>query len=434
MAKQYQKGFFEFIAAADSEKVHSQTIGWIFSKDCDVFEQNEKNEILNKLIFKSNEEIQDFKPTNIQVEIDDIDILIESEDWVIVIENKIKSSQHSNQLFKYEYITAPNTKTALDCYEKWKLIDFPKDNFKSKFENANPKERAKLISDWVSNWSKQDKLKIKDLKTVEIEDRYRSKSSKYVYLTLIKENPKSGNWIPITYSLLHSVFNAYFLKKEEKNLQHYAIVKSYLSTIGNLSNVAQSFIDNPREFEFVFKEGKTRKNQIVEKDFISGKSYIKELQLETLLQKWYYTNLIEKINETKNELLNNIEHNVGETRGTALLDFRFNEIKIEGVSYSPILQFQGNAIKLALAGSTKTENKGVTKRKEEFAERLKKIKDFQELFTKNPKISTPRKEFGFLSININEAENFWQVQHSPEIFVIEKIKMAKKIFKEIEDK
>jgi hypothetical protein len=32
MEKQFKKGFFEFIAAADAEKVHSPTIGWIFSE------------------------------------------------------------------------------------------------------------------------------------------------------------------------------------------------------------------------------------------------------------------------------------------------------------------------------------------------------------------------------------------------------------------
>ena len=431
MANQYQKGFFEFIAAANAEKVHSQTIGWIFSENCVVFNSNEKSKILNELIFQSSEEIEDFKPTNVQVEIDDIDILIETEDGVIVIENKIKSSQHSNQLFKYEYITAQNLENALECYKKWKSIKFPDNNFKSEYLEADTKRRIELRA----HWENLEKIKIKDLIIrEELELKFREKKPTYIYLTLVKEKPESKNWVPVTYSRLHNVLSSYFKVKDQKNLEHYSIVKSYLSTIGNLSSVAQSFIDSPGEFEFVFKEGKTRKNQIVEKDFISGKSYIKELQLETLLQKWYYTNLIEKINETKNELLNNIEHNVGETRGTALLDFRFNEIKIEGVSYSPILQFQGNAIKLALAGSTKTETKGVSKRKEEFAERLKKIKDFQELFTENPKISTPRKEFGFLSININKAENFWQVQHSPEFFVTEKIKMAKKIFKEIEDK
>ena len=138
MSEQYQKGFFEFIAAADSEKVHSQTIGWIFSDNCDVFDSIDKSKILNELIFEASEENEDFTPSNTQVEFDDIDILIETKKWLIVIENKIKSSQHSNQLYKYEYITAQNFKTALDCYEKWKLIEFPKDNFKSKFENAQP--------------------------------------------------------------------------------------------------------------------------------------------------------------------------------------------------------------------------------------------------------------------------------------------------------
>ena len=44
-----------------------------------------------------------------------------------IIENKIKSSQHSNQLDKYKYITAKDKETALAYYEKWKGVKFPKD-------------------------------------------------------------------------------------------------------------------------------------------------------------------------------------------------------------------------------------------------------------------------------------------------------------------
>jgi len=101
MANQYQKGFFEFIAAADSEKVHSQTIGWIFSKNCNVFEPNEKSEILNALLNQKSKKNEDLTPEKVLVEFNDIDILIETKKCLIVIENKIKSSQHSNQLFKY---------------------------------------------------------------------------------------------------------------------------------------------------------------------------------------------------------------------------------------------------------------------------------------------------------------------------------------------
>ncbi|MFM2249842.1 MAG: hypothetical protein RLZZ358_769 [Bacteroidota bacterium] len=431
MSEQYQKGFFEFIAAADSEKVHSQTIGWIFSKDCDVFESNEKSEILNALLIQKNKKNEDFKPEKVFVEFDDIDILIETKKWLIVIENKIKSSQHSNQLYKYEYITAQNFKTALDCYEKWKLIEFPQDNFKSKFENAQPGGRKKLISTWVSNWDKKDKLKVKDLKTEDIGKTYLEKSSKYIYLTLIKEEPKSKNWIPVTYSTMHSVLSDYFLKKDQKNLQHYAIVKSYLSTIGNLSKIVSDFIDRPSKYEFVFKEGKTKKKDLIieEKEKGNAKSYIKELQLETLLQKCFYTNLYENLCKSNEELVSSLsDKSISETNGTALLDFIFEKIKISGIEYTPILQFQGNAIKLALAGSKNTEINGVpnlANRKKAFEKRIEK---FSEKFNVSSKLSTPKKEDGFLSININNGKGFWQMGENPEMFVTEQIKLAKEFF------
>ena len=130
MEKQFKKGFFEFIAAADAEKVHSQTIGWIFSENCEVFDDNDKSSMLKELINVKNEKI-DFIPTRVDVEISDIDILITCGDKLIIIENKIKSSHHSNQLFKYKYITANNKETALAYYDKWKGLEFTED-----FKNA----------------------------------------------------------------------------------------------------------------------------------------------------------------------------------------------------------------------------------------------------------------------------------------------------------
>jgi len=248
---------------------------------------------------------------------------------------------------------------------------------------------------------------------------------------LIKEKPTSGNWIPITYSSLHSVLSAYFLKKEEKNLQHYAIVKSYLSTIGNLSKIVTDFIEKPSQYEFVFKEGKTKKKnlKIEEKEKEDAKSYIKELQLETLLQKCFYTNLYENLLKTNEKLLSKLrDYSISETNGTALLDFIFEKIKISGIEYTPILQFQGNAIKLALAGSKNTEINGVPNlpsRKTAFENR---IKEFSEEFNDSPKLSTPKNDNGFLSININKEKGFWQMGENLEMFVAEKIELAQNFF------
>jgi hypothetical protein len=448
MDEQFKKGFFEFIAAADAEKVHSQTIGWIFSNDCDVFSNEEKNTILNELLSIKNEEI-DLIPTKVDVEINDIDILITCGDrWLVVIENKIKSSQHSNQLYKYEYITSPDLHTALNLYKKWKSIEFPDENFESEYLKSNIKVQKELIL----NWEKKQDIKIKDIIHQDEELKYRNHSCKYVYLTLVKEKPESSNWKNITYSDLYKVLDKYFKNKNIPNVENHSIVKSYLKTIGNLSRVTELFIDSPSNFKFVFTEGKTIKGGYIESETDKGtaKSYIKYLGLETLLQKWFYSKLIEDLKSKNQELFKSIKYNIAETHGTALLDIVFNEIRINGKAHIPILQFQGKAIKLAIVGSSNAETKEILEkgdlistrnsRKRKFAEGLSESQDFLELTKLNndvdeitSKISTPRNADGFLSININESDmKFWQVEvDNREQFVINKIEQVQKIFQKL---
>jgi hypothetical protein len=44
-----KKTFFDFISSADMEKVHSQTIGWIFSAFCDAITSKNKSKILKEI-------------------------------------------------------------------------------------------------------------------------------------------------------------------------------------------------------------------------------------------------------------------------------------------------------------------------------------------------------------------------------------------------
>lgn len=89
--------FFEYLGIADMEKIHSQILQWILSEDNKSLNSNQKNKLI-EIFF----EIQDFKITEIITEYEKIDILIKSSNSVICIENKLKSSQHSNQLEKYK--------------------------------------------------------------------------------------------------------------------------------------------------------------------------------------------------------------------------------------------------------------------------------------------------------------------------------------------
>lgn len=92
-----QKTFFEYLGIADMERIHSQILAWIFSSDCNAIDKSQKEILLSKIFHL--ETISSIK--SILTESDHIDIVIETTSELIVIENKLKSSQHSNQLERY---------------------------------------------------------------------------------------------------------------------------------------------------------------------------------------------------------------------------------------------------------------------------------------------------------------------------------------------
>lgn len=91
------KTFFEYIGIADMERIHSQILAWIFSTDCNALDEVQKRELLMTIFKLENV----FEIKSILTESQRIDILIETDSDLIVIENKLKSSQHSNQLERY---------------------------------------------------------------------------------------------------------------------------------------------------------------------------------------------------------------------------------------------------------------------------------------------------------------------------------------------
>jgi hypothetical protein len=101
--------FFETIQRAAIEKCHSAAIAWIFSINNTHFSQEIKNKILSNLI-NCNEKIHG-EPINICTEHEDIDVLIEYKDVIIAMENKIKISEHGEQLKKYsQYLSSEKFK------------------------------------------------------------------------------------------------------------------------------------------------------------------------------------------------------------------------------------------------------------------------------------------------------------------------------------
>lgn len=91
------KTFFEYLGIADMERIHSQILAWIFSSDFNALNEKQKIDLLEKVFGLQN--VQSIK--TILTEAYRIDIIIETDSELIVIENKLKSSQHSDQLTRY---------------------------------------------------------------------------------------------------------------------------------------------------------------------------------------------------------------------------------------------------------------------------------------------------------------------------------------------
>lgn len=269
--------FFESIGMADMEKVHSQTIAWFFSKDCDAMSPRGKEKILSSML--SGAEIATIQ--NVYTEYKSIDIVIETDRHVIAIENKIKSNQHSNQLERY--------KTTL-CND---------------FEG---KEKA------------------------------------YLFLTLVAEVPKSSEWRNISYQVLSDEMDVQYKAYGRGDKTDGVIFVDYLNTIKALGFVVKSFEMDHRRFKNVFTDGGLKKHEKIKKSRIQGyneeQKYVQNNQLETLLQKQFFSR-INRVFSEKTGVIGRID----ETRGNALIHFTIGKFKYEGRWFEMGYQIQGNTVK-----------------------------------------------------------------------------------------
>jgi hypothetical protein len=92
--------FFSFIQQASIEKCHSAALAWLFSDSNSYLSEEEKRDILHNWCKVS----VCGKFENVFTEYKNIDILVEYDDLVVAIENKIKISQHDKQLFRYTQV------------------------------------------------------------------------------------------------------------------------------------------------------------------------------------------------------------------------------------------------------------------------------------------------------------------------------------------
>ncbi len=218
------KTFFEYISSADMELIHSQMISWILSEDFQGFKDGEKSrtKILNEFFGVLN-------PGAIKrlaTEQSSIDILIELDHTVLCVENKIKSSQHSGQLKRYE--------------------------------------------DHVSNTCD-------------------GKDKKFYFLTLVEEDSGSELWVNKSYKELLEVLKSLKQEGDIADNFNGQLLIEYMITIDKLLSAVQQFLTNPASCPNVFQDGGLKKLIKVEKNIDCDlQRFIRANQLETLFQKLYF--------------------------------------------------------------------------------------------------------------------------------------------------
>lgn len=368
-------GIFEYLMAAAMEKVHSQALGWIFtlgSPSANSDQESIGTYLLKKIIGLENEKIS---IETVTVEYNHFDLLIEwkrnGTNCTLVIENKIKSSEHSNQLHRY-------------VEDMKSLVE--KDNA---FQHFHP---------------------------------YQKEHHHYILLQLINEATLPEPWQQLTYLSL-SKFLRTALQEDyiSLNAGEKTILEQYLDCIHRLSQTVDQFIANPAKFSFVFSEGKTRKRAgsghlNLHQNF-SVVSYIKANQLETILQKAFYFRLMQEA------VLNDKKFHIGESHGTAILDLLLPgiiQVQINStiVSLKKICQFQGGQVKFALAPiapnlPTEIEKKSILQQYDKKA--VEFIRTYLPQAFKDKKVTYPRGK-GFSSVIINNE--WWQTNSSTESFAI----------------
>lgn len=268
-----QRSFFDLLALADVERVHSAVIGWLLSDDCKALAIEERSQVLHKLF--GVEKNQVYKEIEVKLEWENIDILWKTKEksgaeacWVL--ENKIKSSQHSNQLKKYK-----------KCVEK-------------------------IYQDQAS----------------------------YCFLTVIGEPAKSREYKNRTYADLVAILKPYF--EGTKAEPHWIIAREYFETIRRMTEVTKVFLNNASSFPEVFSQKNANSSKIpkeISNAISNAKDYIKTHKIEVLMQKFLQYNIMKEVVETVNAIGGKISENpdykivkdwhVGETNQNADMAIHF---------------------------------------------------------------------------------------------------------------
>ncbi len=333
--------FFDAIGVADMEKVHSAVIGWMLSDKCEAFGQNglEARSRLLQNIFKidESEQINVFKSIKAIIEWKNIDILVvtnsgEEDEKCWIIENKIKSTQHSDQLNRYAKII--NCKYLMSSRQYPVYFMDPRKFDVNKFK-LNP---------------------------------YTDTEKEFCFLTLIEEKPITADnvqWKSTKYSELSFYLKQAFEVTGNSNNTDYLFVQEYLRCISDLNSTIEDFLkdNNHQNYCNVFEDGWKPKEE-KPTTYTGNQKYISDNGLETIFQKCFLSFIIP---QTKFAQFN--EYHVSETHGTALVNFPYKTI--ENAKYG--FQFQNGTFKIQIVEEYNGTKQDIEKKVKAFISKWEKI-------------------------------------------------------------
>nr|WP_322626054.1 PD-(D/E)XK nuclease family protein [uncultured Flavobacterium sp.] len=222
--------FFDDLMISDSERIHSQVIAWILRIDNGLLPNKQKS-IFLKDLFNLKEEVIITNDLEVYTEVRHIDIIVKSSSHLFIIENKLKSSEHSLQTTRYS------------------------DVVKKEYDFTNTKPV-------------------------------------FGFLTLVDDIPSSKEWVPIAYSkLLVSLKQLTSSLKGKEAI----FAKEYIDTIHKLVFVFSEFTRNPLEFHTVFQDGNKSKHRKDTKYDNPLQEYIRINQLETIFQKAFFKSIASNV-------------------------------------------------------------------------------------------------------------------------------------------
>lgn len=271
------------MAIAGTERIHTQTLFWLLT-ECRALNTRQKSELVCALF--NLQPGRQFRKITCYTEYKSIDLVVYADDFLGVLENKLKASQRPNQLADYWDRIAEAAKS-----------DFP---------------QSRTISG--------------------------------IFLVLTNEPTNSLHWQTKSYADLLSAIDHLGLRPGIST--DTVIVSEYIGALRRLTAVVDAFMTDHRNFPNVFTDGHKKKYEKLRgaAGLQGDQRYICATHLETVLQKAFLRQLLNEMGNAPSSTL------VHETRGTAFFEIPLRTVSYRGRQYSLGFQLQGKTMKLNIGG------------------------------------------------------------------------------------